>query len=226
LLDAEGELFGVPAIVLTYLPGAPLYLPRNVASWTAQLAQAMLGIHAITPRTHDLSFLSGQQPREFLRETLEEDVPRVKHHSALAREVHAALLEEIDGVDWSSPTFVHEDFWPGNTVWYRGRLIGVIDWTAARVGDRREDVAQCALDLSLINGVDVAGTFVRAYEAQAGKRAEQLWFFALLRGLHALLSYEFWFEGYQDAMLPHMTKPHIKAGIEASLRRALKARLS
>jgi aminoglycoside phosphotransferase (APT) family kinase protein len=225
LLDAEGDLFGVPGIVLTYLPGAPLYLPRDVESWTAQLAAAMLRIHAVTPETHDLSFLPGQRPRDFLRDTLEEDVPRVKDHSALARDAHAALLAEIDRIDWSRPTLVHEDFWPGNTVWYRGRLTGVIDWTAARVGDRREDVAQCALDLLLINGVDVAETFVRAYESQAGGPVEHPWFFALLRGLHALLSYEFWFDGYQDAQLPHMTKHHIRSGIEASLRRAMKERL-
>jgi aminoglycoside phosphotransferase (APT) family kinase protein len=225
LLDADGELFGVPAIVLTYLPGAPLYLPRDVDSWTAQLAQAMLRIHEVTPSTHDLSFLPGQRPRDFLRETLEEDRARVKEHSELARDVHAALVAEIDHIDWSRPTFVHEDFWPGNTVWYRGRLTGVIDWTAARVGDRREDVAQCALDLSLINGADVAETFVRAYDSQTGRPVEHVWFFALLRGLHALLSYEFWFDGYQDAQLPHMTKQHIRAGIDASLRRALKERL-
>jgi aminoglycoside phosphotransferase (APT) family kinase protein len=224
LLDGDGTLFGVPAIALTYLPGAPLYWPRNVVSWTMQLAQAMLRIHAVTPGIHDLSFLPGQRPRDSLRETLEEDRPRVKKHSALARDTHAALLAEIDHIDWSGPTFIHEDFWPGNTVWYRGRLTGVIDWTAARVGDQREDVAQCALDLSLINGVDVAETFVRAYEVQNGRPVEQLWFFALLRGLHALLSYEFWFEGYQDAQLPHMTKPHIRGGIEGSLRSALRAR--
>jgi aminoglycoside phosphotransferase (APT) family kinase protein len=221
LLDAEGELFGVPAIVLTYLPGAPVYMPRDVSSWTGRLAQAMRRIHAVTPSTHDLSFLPGQRPRDFLRETLEEDVPRVKEHSALARNTHAALMADIDRIDWPRPTFIHEDFWPGNTVWYRGRLTGVIDWTAARVGDSREDVAQCALDLALINGVDVAETFVEAYETEAGRPVEQLWFFMLLRGLHALLSYEFWFDGYQDAQLLHMTKPHIHDGIEAFLRKAL-----
>jgi aminoglycoside phosphotransferase (APT) family kinase protein len=224
-LDASGELFGVPAIVLEYLPGAPLYLPRKVESWAAQLAQAMLRIHAVTPGTHDLSFLAGNRPRDFLYETLQEDAPRVKDHSALARDTHAALLADIDDVDWSRPAFIHEDFWPGNTVWYRNRLTGVIDWTAARVGDPREDVAQCALDLSLINGADVAEVFLQAYEEQSGAPVEQLWFFALLRGLHALLAYEFWFEGYQDAMLPHMTKPYIRAGIEASLQRALNERL-
>jgi aryl-alcohol dehydrogenase-like predicted oxidoreductase len=33
-----------------------------------------------------------------LRETLERDLPRVKEHSALARDTHAALLAEIDRI--------------------------------------------------------------------------------------------------------------------------------
>jgi len=57
LLDAQGDLLGVPAIVLTYLPGAPVYLPRDVTSWAEQLAQALLRIHAVTPEHFDLSWL-------------------------------------------------------------------------------------------------------------------------------------------------------------------------
>jgi aminoglycoside phosphotransferase (APT) family kinase protein len=223
LLDANGELFGVPAIALEYLPGAPVYLPRDVDSWTEQLAEALLGIHAVTPRTHDLSWLHVQL-RDGIRQTIEDDEPRVQKHSALAREVHAALARSIDGIEWLEPAFVHDDYWPGNTVWYRGRLTGVIDWTHAEVGDPRSDVAQCRLDLALINGVEVSDGFVRVYQSLAVRPLPQLWYFDLLRGLHALLSYEFWFAGYQDARLKHMTRRRIRTGIEAFLRRALEAR--
>jgi aminoglycoside phosphotransferase (APT) family kinase protein len=149
----------------------------------------------------------------------------VAEHSALAREAHAALVSDIDRIDWPDGTLTHEDFWPGNTVWYRGRLTAVIDWSPAQVGDPRQDVAQCRLDLALINGRAVSETFFAAYQALAPEPARQIWYFDLLRGLHALLSYEYWFDGYQDAKLAHMTKPHIRSGIEASLRRALKERL-
>ena len=77
-------------------------------------------------------------------------------------DVHAALVEDIDRIEWSDGTFVHDDFWPGNTVWYRGRLTGVIDWTYGEVGDPRTDVAQCRLDLALINGAGVSDTFLSA----------------------------------------------------------------
>ena len=121
---------------------------------------------------------------------------------------------------------MHDDYWPGNTVWFRGRLTGVIDWTHAEVGDPRQDVAQCAIDLALINDFDVAATFVEAYESQSGSPLSQMWFFALLRGLHALLSYQYWLVGYQDAKLAHMTKRRIRTRIEAVLRRGLEERKS
>ena len=125
LLDAEGEVFGVPAIVLTYLSGAPLYLPRDIDSWTKQLAQALLRVHAVTPRTHDLSWLHVQL-QDGIRETIETDRSRVDTHSNLAREVHAALVEEIDKIEWIDATLVHDDFWPGNTVWFRGDRKSVV----------------------------------------------------------------------------------------------------
>jgi len=92
------------------------------------------------------------------------------------------------------------------------------------LGDPRMDVAQCRLDLALINNVEVSDTFLAAYQSLASRPLWQLWYFDLLRGLHALLSYESWFAGYQDAQLTHMTKRHIRTGIEAFLRRALEAR--
>lgn len=223
LLDAEGRLCGVPAIVLTYLPGEPIYMPRDVMSWAEQLARALLGIHAVTPERFEMSWLHVQM-RDGIRETIETDRPRVREHSALAREVHSALEAEIDRIEFLSPTFVHDDYWPGNTVWFRGRLTGVIDWTHGELGDPRIDVAQCRVDLSLINDFDVADTFVAAYQSLSPGSLPQLWFFDLLRGLHALLSYQFWFTGYQDAKLTHVTKRRTRSRIEAGLRRALDER--
>jgi thiamine kinase-like enzyme len=134
------------------------------------------------------------------------------------------LVKDIDRIEWLDGTLVHDDYWPGNTVWFRGRLTAVIDWTPAGVGDPRTDVTQCRLDLALINNVEVSDTFLVAYQSFAARPLSQIWYFDLLRGLHALLSYEFWFSGYQDAQLAHMTKRHICTGIEAFLRRALEAR--
>lgn len=223
LLDAQGELFGVPAIALTYLPGAPVYLPRDLTSWVAELARGLLAIHAVTPERFDLSAL-GTQLRDGVRRELKTRRPYARDHGELAREVHAALVRDIDRVAWPDATLVHDDFWPGNTVWYRGRLTGVVDWTHAEVGDPRTDVAQCRIDLAMILDLEAAGLFRDAYQARAPQPLADLWYFDLLRGLRALLSYEFWLEGYHDAGLTHVTKRRARSRIEAFLRRALDER--
>ena len=222
LLDATGELFGVPAMALTYLPGAPVYQPHNVATWAEQLARALLAVHAVTPRTHDLSWL-GTHLGDGIREELATRRARARGHSALAHEVHAALVKKIDRVAWPEPTFVHDDYWPGNTVWYHGRLTGVIDWTHAEVGDPRTDVSQCCLDLTMILDLEAAATFRAAYQRLAPRPLPDLWSFDLLRGLRALLSYQFWLAGYHDAGLTHVTKRRARSRIESFLRRALAA---
>src|SRR5262245_14404486 len=38
VLDAEGETFGTPTMVLSYLPGRSFFAPRNLERWTDELA--------------------------------------------------------------------------------------------------------------------------------------------------------------------------------------------
>ena len=45
-LDAEGIWFGVPALVMTQVPGRVDASPGDVDDWLRQLAQAMATIHA------------------------------------------------------------------------------------------------------------------------------------------------------------------------------------
>ena len=220
LLDAEGRLFGVPAIALTYLPGKPLYVPRDLPSWANDLATALLRVHAVTPEHVDLSWLSVNL-RDGIREELERRRTYAHQNGALAREVHAVLIDEIDRIEWSAPAFVHDDYWPGNTVWFRGRLTGVVDWTHAELGDPRTDVAQCRIDLALILDSDAADAFREAYQANAPARLPDVWYFDLFRGLRALLSYQFWLDGYHDAGLTHVTPSRARERIEAFLRAAL-----
>jgi aminoglycoside phosphotransferase (APT) family kinase protein len=221
LLDAEGRLFGVPALVLTFTPGQPLLVPRDTQSWVRQVVEALLQIHSITPQHFDLSWLGVN-----LRQGMQEEIDRRREHVAewapLLREVHATLDREIDRIDWPEPTFVHDDYWPGNTVWRRGRLVAVIDWTASELGDPRADVAECRLNIALSLSMDVAGAFLDTYQSAAATPLPDVWYFDLFRGLRALLYYERWLKGYHDAGLSHITPALARRRIEAFVRRALR----
>jgi aminoglycoside phosphotransferase (APT) family kinase protein len=219
LLDAEGEFFGVPAIVVSYLPGRPLFPTRNIERWTDGLADVLLKLHAVTPDRFDLSWLHVQL-RDGMRETIAEWAADARK-DPLAGEMHAVLDRELDGIDFSKPALVHDDFWSGNTVAYRGKIVGIIDWTTAEVGDPRTDVSECRIDMVLSHNADVADAFRDDYERLSGRPLKDLWYFDLYRGFHAYLEYEHWLKGYHDMGLTHLKPAEVGARLKAFLQRAL-----
>jgi aminoglycoside phosphotransferase (APT) family kinase protein len=102
-------------------------------------------------------------------------------------------------------TLVHGDYWPGNLLWRRGRLLGVVDWEDARVGDPARDVAICRGDLTLLFGLDAADTFLRHYEAAAGHRVSNLPFWDLVTCTLALPEVEHWPPGWRALGRPDLT---------------------
>ena len=220
-LDAEGAYFGTPAMLLSYIPGRPMYQPRDVSSWCGGLVRAMRSIHAITPEAHDLGWLP-RFGREEMAAELEELQGKVAvHEDALAREVLEVLDAGFDRVGWPNGCLTHEDFWPGNTVWYRGQLVGVIDWANAKVGDPRIDLSQCRIDALLANGIEVSDALRDAHADMAPDEVRDLWFIDLFQGLKALLYYEIWLTGYRDAGLLHVTPKQSLERIRRFLQTAL-----
>jgi aminoglycoside phosphotransferase (APT) family kinase protein len=59
---------------------------------------------------------------------------------------------------------LHGDYWPGNTLWKDGRLVAIIDWEDASVGDPLEDVANSRLEMLWAYGVEVMQDFTEQYK--------------------------------------------------------------
>ncbi|MEX1196174.1 MAG: aminoglycoside phosphotransferase family protein, partial [Dehalococcoidia bacterium] len=215
LLDARGEFFGVPAIVLTYLPGRPLFATRNIGGWTKGLAGALRTVHAVTPERADLSRLRVQLYDD-IRERIVEWIQGIKGEP-LAAEIQPLLLARLSTIDVAPESLIHDDYWPGNTVWYRGRMAGIIDWSSAKVGDQRVDVAACRIDLALSHGVEVADAFRDDYERLLGWPLRDLWYFDLLRGLPPLRQAAHWLEGYHDLGMHHLRERDVKARLRVFL---------
>jgi aminoglycoside phosphotransferase (APT) family kinase protein len=219
LLDANGEFLGVPAMVISYLPGRPLFPTTNIDRWTEGLARVLLTVHAVTPDRFDLSWLG-----ICLRDCMQERIHEWREEAQadpLAAEIHSVIEAELGRIDFSTPTLVHDDFWSGNTVANRGRIVGIIDWTSAEVGDPRTDVAECRIDMVLSHGIEIADAFREDYERLAGGALADFWYFDLYRGLHALLEYEHWLEGYHDMGLVHLKPADVGTRLRAFLRHAL-----
>jgi aminoglycoside phosphotransferase (APT) family kinase protein len=180
----------------------------------------MLAVHAVTPEQHDLSWLP-RFSRDAVAAELDELAPKAVEAGPLAERVHATLVARLDDVAWPKPCLIHEDFWPGNTVWFRNRLAGVIDWANAKVGDPRCDLTQCGVDATIVKGLEAYDRLRDMYQRRAPRPLPDLWYWELFNGLRAFLYFPVWLAGYHDAGLTEVTEPLARARIEHFLRAAL-----
>ena len=196
-LDSAGTLFGCPTLVTSRMPGRGLLLPKDQARWVTDLAHALGKIHAASLNPDELAILTDQ--RDELVHLLERDEPpaglAAQPGGTDVWQVMRRLWPTIEPV---SPTIVHGDYWPGNTLWLRGRLSAVVDWEQALRGDPAQDVACCRQDLAVLLGPDAAEVFLRAYETHTGRTFRQLPFWDLYMVTWSMGQLETWLKGYHD----------------------------
>ena len=92
---------------------------------------------------------------------------------------------------------VHGDYWPGNLLWRRGRLVGVIDWEQPRLGDPTQDVATARGDLAVLYGPAAADAFVEYYLAAGGQPLSHAHFWELLICTWAVPEMPAWAQAYR-----------------------------
>ena len=68
---------------------------------------------------------------------------------------------------------VHGDFWPGNVLWQDGRVVGLIDWEDAGVGDPECDLGTARTELTLALDAGAAAEFRRHYDRVCGQPPDE-----------------------------------------------------
>jgi aminoglycoside phosphotransferase (APT) family kinase protein len=156
-VDPVGERAGSPAVLMTALPGRVDWAPRDLDSWLEQLAAALPVIHA-TRIPHDVS-IRPYRPYELGKELAP---PAWTRHPAAWRRAIEAYQSPPPSAERA---FVHRDFHPGNLLWRRRRLTGVVDWVNASLGPPEADVGHCRANLVGQLGVAVADDFLARWQA-------------------------------------------------------------
>lgn len=159
--DPSGAAAGVPAILMTRVPGRVDLTPSDPGSWLRQLAAMATRIHAAEVDVEPCAW----RPR---------DLPVPAWTSSPAAWQAAADLTR-GAVPKHGDRFVHGDYQHFNVLWQRGRLTGVVDWVSACRGPADLDVGHCRLNLAVLYSPEVAAAFLRAYEAEAGRRVDPYW---------------------------------------------------
>ena len=209
--DLESTWFGRPAIVMSRLTGRPDVAPKDVDSWIGSLARALTELHQTA-----LDGAEGALTRPPLAETWRP--PAGQHDSLISRAVDAvtAHLPSLS----SEHVFTHGDFNPSNVLWHRGRISGVVDWSAARLDARWSELAYCRGAVCLLLGPDVADRLADAYSDIAGHASDQLAVYDLM----SVSSRHYLAESLEvDRQLGHVPDYEVAlAHLHEQFRRALK----
>ena len=161
--DPDGSQVGdgIAALVMSLVPGRAVAVPDLEA-----LADAAAAIHAI-----DASGFGHEYFRWYDRDTYQPcpdgtDQPELW---AAATEVWRTDMPAV------GTGLCHRDFHPGNVLWHRGRLGGVVDWANACRGPWGCDIAHCRENLIGLSGWDAADEFQAAYERATGRSLHPFW---------------------------------------------------
>jgi len=161
--DPDGLRAGVPAIVMTLVPGRIHLSPSDPEPWLRQMA-------ALLPRIHELN-IEGRPFQSWFNASQLAPPPGARDVSVWRR--------AIDFVSTAPPAytphFIHRDYQHFNLLWTRGRLSGVVDWCFASNGPPDDDVAHCRLNLTVLFSASWAERFRLAYEAVAGRSLDPWW---------------------------------------------------
>jgi aminoglycoside phosphotransferase (APT) family kinase protein len=163
--DLESLWFGRPAVVMSRLPGRPDLTPKDVDSWVGALAQALTELHETA-----LDAAAGALTRPPRAETWR---PPAGEHAPLTARTVSAVRARLPSLS-SERVFTHGDFHPGNVLWNRGRISGVVDWNGARLDAPWCELAYCRTEVCLLLGPDVADRLADAYSDIVGGTSDEL----------------------------------------------------
>lgn len=159
-LDLTGSLAGVPAHLMSWLPGS-LALGRADDRMVGELALMLATVHAFDP--------GSDRPRDYQSWAAPSKrvVPAWARRPDLWREAFARLDEPAPPYPG---TFLHRDFHLGNVLWRPdgGGICGVVDWVETSWGPAALDVAHTSTYLAMLHGPDVAQRFASEYDEQTG----------------------------------------------------------
>ncbi len=152
----------VPCLLVTRLPGRPLERRSRSPRFLEELAETLASIHAV-----DCSAASRVPLDRPYYKADRLKPPAWSHRFELWQQAIRAATSPSPAL---SGCFLHRDYHPGNTLWLRGRLSGVVDWTSASFGPASVDVGHMRWNLALSKGVRAADRFLELYRLASGQR--------------------------------------------------------
>jgi aminoglycoside phosphotransferase (APT) family kinase protein len=188
-LDQSCEIFPIPYIVIEYIEGESIFTLDAVPDLIPQLAAQLARIHKLDGSRQDFSFLP--QQAKIYADKLGTRPARLD--DSLDEGHIRDVLEAVGPLPLRNKSvLLHGDFWPGNILWRDGRLVGVIDWEDARLGDPLSDLANSRLETLWAFGREAMQRFTQCYLTTTGIDATLLPYWDLYAALKPALRLAEW----------------------------------
>ncbi len=216
----ENGIFEEEAIVISHVDGHTVTRPGGLDDWADQIAIAAAQIHSVTVDPETRRGLNDLE--RFVANCIAETEPPEKF---MAHPFGVRLWERrqelLGSLGRSESTFVHADFWVGNTLWRDNRLVAVIDWEDAGFGDPLLDVADCANDMRFGGFDREADQFVSRYVQESGSDLASLPLWTIIAQTHPLPDIARWLPSFQAMGWPDMTVDELRERHRRMIERAL-----
>lgn len=199
--DERGDYCGVPATLMTRLPGTVELKSANFDGWLRQLAEALVRVHAVGAEDFSWSYYPYN------------DISRLEPPgwSSLPGLWERALEIVAGPRPEARECFIHRDYHPNNVLWQGGRVSGVVDWVNACRGPAGVDVAWCRKNLAELYGVAAADKFLEAYGALAGAGFEYHPYWDLMAATEFLPGPPAVYEGWLAFGMNHLEDETMRA---------------
>lgn len=166
LLHDDGAAGLGPHLVMEWVEGSTEVVPADLPAALDQMADFLAALHALVPDALDLPPLAPLEgPIAALRPLLPASGAGERVRAALDR---GALGRGAPAPEPGGAALLHGDYWPGNVLWRDGRLVAVLDWEDACLGDPLADLATSRVELRCRYGPEAAARFTDRYLATAG----------------------------------------------------------
>jgi aminoglycoside phosphotransferase (APT) family kinase protein len=156
--DPRGAACGLPALLMTALPGKVDLMPMSIESWLRQMAEFLVKLHEIEPAGFHWHYRAYNNVDQL-------KVPEWSRHKPLWEKA----IEIVRSPAPAAPVrFIHRDFHPVNLLWRRGKLSGVVDWVNACQGPAGIDVAWMRHSMASMYGLAMSDRFLAVCQEVMG----------------------------------------------------------
>lgn len=168
-VDRSSEVLGQPYLVVEYIEGGPGDAPDDAAWVAAELAAQLAVVHGVA--IGELLWLPRQADLVTRELACGLDAARLGPELSAAADLLKAAWPwpAAARVDAGGMVLLHGDFWSGNVLWREGRVVGLVDWEDAALGDPAADLANGRLEALWAYGERAMQVFTTRYYEHAGR---------------------------------------------------------